>query len=85
MVKSIVLCLASLSLAGCACFKPQIEYRTADVPEPPAIKRPDLEVLTINSDMDPGAVIQAHRTTIINLKSWGLELEKALDAYRKKQ
>jgi hypothetical protein len=34
--------------------------------------------------MDPGTVIQLHRETIKRLQAWGLELEAALEAYRKK-
>lgn len=71
-----------LILAGCA-TKPQIEYRVAEIPEPPVITRPVLDVLDINTTMDPGTVLQLHRSTILKLKAWGLELETALDAYRK--
>ena len=74
--------LIVLFLSGCAC-KPQIEYRVSDIPEPPVITRPVLDVLDINTTMDPGTVLQLHRSTILKLKSWGLELETALDAYRK--
>jgi PBP1b-binding outer membrane lipoprotein LpoB len=80
MVKALLL---ALLLTGCAAPKTQIEYRVADVPEPPVINRPDLPVLTITKDMDPGTIIQLHRETILVLKAWGLELEAALNAYRK--
>lgn len=76
-----VLC-AVLFLAACA-HQPQIEYRTAPVPEPPTINRPELPVLQVTKDMDPGTVIQLHRETIKVLQAWGLELEAALNAYRK--
>jgi hypothetical protein len=80
----IAICVAIILLviSGCAC-KPKIEYRVADIPEPPVITRPALDVLEINNIMDPGTIIQLHRSTILKLKSWGLELETALDAYRK--
>ena len=83
MVRSIVgLCLAVLVSTGCA-TKTTTQYRVLDVPEPPIIARPDLDVLLINSSMDAGTIIQLHRQTIIKLKAWGLELEQALNAYRK--
>lgn len=80
----IAICVAIILLviSGCAC-KPQIEYRVADIPEPPKITRPALDVLEINNTMDPGTILQLHRSTILKLKAWGLELETALDAYRK--
>jgi len=83
MVRSIAgALLAALVLTGCA-SKTTTEYRVLDVPEPPVIARPELDVLSINSSMDAGTIIQLHRQTIIRLKAWGLELEQALNAYRK--
>ena len=79
---AVCIALILLVISGCAC-KPQIEYRVSDIKEPPVIARPNLDVLDINTSMDPGTVIQLHRSTILKLKSWGLELETALDAYRK--
>ena len=76
--------ISPVLLAGCA-TNPQIEYRVADIPEPPVINRPDLPVLAATPDMTPGQVIQLHRETIKVLESWGLQLEAALDAYRKKK
>ena len=70
-------------LVGCATTQPT-ELRVADWPEPPVVNRPELPVLSITKDMDPGTVIQLHRETIKRLQAWGLELEAALDAYRKK-
>lgn len=67
-------------LIGCAT---QPEYRVVDIPEPPVVNRPELPVLTITKDMDPGTIIQLHRETIKRLQAWGLELEAALNAYRK--
>ena len=72
-----------LLLAGCATTK--VEYRYLDVPEPPVINRPELPALSATKDMDPGTVIQLHRETIKLLQAWGLELEAALNAYRKKK
>lgn len=72
----------ALLLVGCA-HQPQIEYRTAPIPEPPTINRPELPVLTATKDMDPGTILQLHRETIKVLQAWGLELEAALNAYRK--
>lgn len=77
MVKWLLLCLL---LTGCA-HKETI--RVSDWPEPPVINRPELPVLKIEKDMDPGTVIQLHRETIKVLQLWGLELEAALEAYRK--
>jgi hypothetical protein len=48
------------------------------------VNRPELPVLSITREMDPGTVIQLHRETIKRLQAWGLELEAALEAYRKK-
>lgn len=80
MVKYLIILL----LAGCTTVsQPDIKYVQADVPEPPEINRPELPVLSITKDMDPGTIIQLHRETILRLKSWGLELEAALNAYRK--
>jgi len=56
----------------------------AEWPEPPVVNRPELPVLDITKDMDPGTIIQLHRETIKRLQAWGLELEAALNAYRKK-
>lgn len=78
-LKVILLCLF---LASCA-TQPQIEYRVVDIPEPPRIDRPELPVLSITNDMDAGTIIQLHRETIKRLQAWGLELEAALNAYRK--
>jgi len=75
--------LIILLLTGCASV-PQIEYRVAQIPQPPVINRPELPVLLITKDMDPGTIIQLHRETIKVLQSWGLELEAALNSYRKK-
>jgi len=71
-----------LLLSGCATTKP--ELRVAEWPEPPVVNRPELPVLDITKDMDPGTIIQLHRETIKRLQAWGLELEAALNAYRKK-
>ena len=68
-------------LVGCASAP---ELRVADWPEPPVVDRPELPVLSLTPDMDAGTVIQLHRETIKRLQAWGLELEAALNAYRKK-
>ena len=80
MVKYLIILL----LTGCA-HQAQIEYRVAEVPEPPVINRPELPILLATKDMDPGTIIQLHRETIKVLQSWGLELEAALNAYRKQK
>ena len=74
--------LLILALTGCAC-KPVIEYRVADIPEPPVIQRPELPVLNSRSGDDAGTVIQLHRETIKLLQGYAKELEAALNAYRK--
>jgi hypothetical protein len=79
---ALILGIALIVLSGCATTAPEIRY--AEIPQPPVIERPRLDTEDLNSSMDPGTVIQLHRSTIIKLKAWGLELEKALDAYRKK-
>lgn len=82
MVKYLI--IAAL-LVGCAQppVKPEIRYVQVEVPEPPEINRPELPVLAATKDMDAGTIIQLHRETILRLKAWGLELEAALNAYRK--
>lgn len=75
--------LMSIILAGCA-TKTQIEYVEIPPKTPPVIERPFLETERIKPGDDPGTVIQAHRLAIKQLQKWGMELETALDAYRKK-
>lgn len=77
------LLLISLLLVGCA-HDPKIEYVIVEPPAPPTINRPELPVLQVTREMDPGTIIQLHRETIKVLQAWGLELEAALNAYRKK-
>lgn len=81
--KRVIAVLALCLLTACS-TAPKIEYRVADVSEPLKVNRPELPVLTVTKDMDPGTVIQLHRETIKLLQAWGLELEAALNAYRKK-
>lgn len=81
MVKSLI--FVCLILASCASAT-KIEYRYAELPDPPVIARPELDVLQADPSMSAATIIQLHRSTILKLKSWGLELEKALDVYRKK-
>lgn len=69
-------------LTGCATTR--VEYRTADIPEPPVITRPALPTDGLTAGQDAGTVLQLHRETIKVLQSWGKELEEALNAYRKK-
>lgn len=80
MVKVLLL---ALLLAGCA-SAPTVEYRVAEIPEPPVITRPELPVLNMPSGADAGTVIQFHRETIKILQAYAKELEAALNAYRKK-
>ena len=75
--------LLVLLLAGCAHTETKVEYITVDPPQPPVINRPPLPVLEATKEMDAGTIIQLHRETIKVLQSWGLELEAALNAYRK--
>lgn len=74
--------ILSFSLIGCA-SKPVVEYRVADVPEPPKIQRPVLDSVNINSNMDPGTIIQTFRTDIKRLQATIKEYEAVLDSYRK--
>lgn len=80
MVRMLLLCLL---LVGCAHTETKVEYIIVKPPQPPVINRPPLPVLAITKDMDPGTIIQLHRETIKVLQAWGLELEAALNAYRK--
>jgi len=75
--------LSMLILAGC-CTAPRVEYRVADIPEPPKVERPVLESVNINSGMDAGSIIQTFRADIKRLQATILEYEKILDSYRKK-
>ena len=69
-----------LFLAGCGT---PIKYIEVPPKEPPFIARPALETDYLKPGDDAGTVIQAHRLTIKRLQQWGLELEAALNAYRK--
>lgn len=69
-------------LMGCATSR--VEYRYLDLPEPPVIARPALETQKLVPGDTPRTVIQAHREDILNLQSWGLQLEAALNAFRKR-
>ena len=71
--------ILALLLTGCA----TTQYVAAPTIEPPVIARPELDVDYLKPGDDAGTVIQAHRLTIKKLQSWGLQLEAALDAYRK--
>ena len=73
--------ILSLFLVGCATT--EVKTVIVDPPQPPVINRPELPVLTITKDMDAGTILQLHRETIKVLQAWGLELEAALNAYRK--
>lgn len=75
-------CLVALALTGCA--HTQVEYRYVDLPEPPVIARPDLKTQTLKAGDSPATVVQAHREDVLNLQSWGKQLEAALDGFRKK-
>ena len=84
MIYPRVLCAAVvLALAGCA-SAPKVEYRVADVPEPPRIERPVLDSLNIDYSMPVEQIVQAMREDIKKLQAAILQYEKALDAYRKK-
>ena len=78
----LILALALL-LAGCSTTK--VEYRYLEVPEPPIIERPLLETEDLNKGDNPGVVIEAHRRAILRLQAYAMELEAALNAYRRKQ
>jgi len=78
---ALLIFLLLLVLGGCAT---QPEVRVIRPPEPPVIARPELPVLAVSKDMDAGTVLQLHRETIKRLQAWGLELEAALEAYRRK-
>lgn len=77
--------ILSALLVGCAC-NPEIRVEYVKVPpaEPPVITQPVLETDYIKPGDDAGKVLQAHRLTIKMLQQYALELDAALDAYRKK-
>lgn len=72
-----------LALSGCA-SQPKVEYRVADVPEPPRIERPVLGSLNITYDMKLEEIVQIMREDIKKLQATVMQYEKSLDAYRKK-
>ena len=82
MGKTITLLLTLVLLTGCGTTK--IEYVEVPPKEPPVIVRPVLETDYLKPGDDAGVVLQAHRLTIKKLQQWGMELETALSAYKKK-
>lgn len=78
---AIAIALILLILSGCA--HTQVEYRYVDLPEPPVIARPDLKTQSLRPGDAPADVIQAHRSDIVSLQSWGRQLEAALNGYRR--
>lgn len=80
MAKKLILISAFLLLTGCATKTVYVEVPPK---EPPLITRPQLDTDYLKQGSTPGDVIQAHRLTIRKLQQWGIELETALDAYRK--
>ena len=76
--------ICSLVLAGC-CTAPRVEYRVADVPEPPVITRPDLGSLNITYSTPLEQIVQTMREDIKKLQAAFLKQEIALDVYRKKE
>lgn len=72
-----------LAMSGCA-SQPKVEYRVADVPEPPRIERPVLGSLNITYDMKLEEIVQIMREDIKKLQATVMQYEKSLDAYRKK-
>ena len=79
MAKKLIL-ISILLLSGCATKTIYVEVPPK---EPPLITRPQLDTDYLKQGSTPGDVIQAHRLTIKKLQQWGMELETALDAYRK--
>lgn len=79
---AVLIAILLLLITGCA-HQTRIEYVIVEPPEPPVINRPELPVLQASKEMDAGTIIQLHRETIKVLQAWGLELEAALNAYRK--
>ena len=75
----------ALLLVGCAHTEVRTEYLIVEPPPPPTINSPQLPVLSATKEMDAGTILQLHRETIKVLQAWGMELEAALDAYRKKE
>lgn len=69
-------------LSGCAT---QVEYRYLELPEPAVIARPELATQNLKPGDTPATVLQAHREDILNLQSWGKQLELLIDGYRKKR
>lgn len=76
MVKLLLVVL----LAGCT----TTEYIQVEPPQPPIIVRPELETDNLKPGDGPDKVISAFRVTIKRLQQYAMELETALEAYRKK-
>lgn len=77
---TIVIFLLLMLMVGCAT---KVEYRYIDLPEPAVVARPDLKTQNLKAGDPPATVIQAHREDVLNLQSWGKQLESLLDGYRK--
>lgn len=74
--------IAALVLSGCA-TKPAVEYRMADVPEPPVLTSCVSETAGLPDSASDGQVIQSLFSDYIQCKAKNEEALRALEAYRK--
>lgn len=79
MARAVILVLF---LSGCSTFGLGGKEVILHCPAPPAIERPELDVLYLKETDTPDIVIQSHRLTIKKLQKWGLQQEAILDGYR---
>lgn len=82
MAKTVKACVF-LALLCTACATKTV-YVPVAAQEPPVIVRPELETDSLKPGDEPVVVLNALRITIKKLQQYALELETALNAYRKK-
>ena len=80
-MKKLILIVA-LVLSGCA-TKPAVEYRMADVPEPPVLTSCISETAGLPDSASDGQVIRSLFSDYIQCKAKNEEALRALEAYRK--
>jgi len=78
----IALCMALL-VSGCATKPAGVEYRIADVPEPPVLTSCISATAGLPDSAADGKVIESLFNDYLNCKAKNEEALKALNAYRK--
>lgn len=82
-MKVIALLLSVLLVAGCATKPAAVEFRIADVPEPPVLTSCISTTAGLPDTAEDGKVIESLFSDFIECKAKNEEALRALDAYRK--